>query len=107
MFSDRENIVNPNEIPYDKIVKWCIGVDYGTGNATVFLLGGKDTDGNIYIVKEYYFAGREEARRENDYDVQKTDLEFAQKRIKPKRDCCESNSPVFGTLNLVETVRNP
>lgn len=78
MFSDRENIVNPNEIPYDKIIKWCIGVDYGTGNATVFLLGCKDIDGNIYIVKEYYFAGREEARRENNYDAQKTDLEFAE-----------------------------
>ena len=78
MFSDRENIISPDEVPYDKIVKWCIGVDYGTGNATVFLLGGKDIDGNIYIVKEYYFAGREEARRENDYDAQKTDLEFAE-----------------------------
>ena len=78
MFSDNENIVSPNEIPYDKIVKWCIGVDYGTGNATVFTLGGKTVDGIIYICKEYYFAGREEARKENDYDAQKTDLEFAE-----------------------------
>lgn len=78
MFSDKENVIRPDEIPYSNIVKWCVGVDYGTGNATVFVLGGKDIDGNIYIVKEYYFAGREEARRENDYDVQKTDLEFAE-----------------------------
>ena len=78
MFSDKENIVSPHEIPFNKIVKWGIGVDYGTGNATVFLLGGKDIEGNIYICKEYYFAGREEARRENNYDAQKTDLEFAE-----------------------------
>lgn len=68
----------PNEIPYDKIVKWGIGVDYGTGNATVFLLGGKDVDGNIWICKEYYFAGRQEAQKQGDYDVQKTDLEFTE-----------------------------
>lgn len=78
MFSDKENIVSPAQIPYDKIIKWCIGVDYGTGNATVFLIGGKTIDGKIYICKEYYFAGREEARRENNYDAQKTDLEFTE-----------------------------
>lgn len=78
MFSDEENVVEPNEIPYNKIVKWCIGVDYGTANSTVFLLAGKDVDGNIWICKEYYFAGREEARENNDYDAQKTDLEFTE-----------------------------
>lgn len=78
MFSDDENVVDPNVIPYDKIIKWCIGVDYGTANATVFLLGGRDVDGNLWIAKEYYFAGREEARENNNYDAQKTDLEFAE-----------------------------
>ena len=72
----KEHIIEPDEIPYDDIHNWCIGVDYGTGNATVFLLMGKDSNGIIYICKEYYFAGRQEAQKENNYDAQKTDGEF-------------------------------
>lgn len=72
----KEHIIEPEEIPYDDIHNWCIGVDYGTGNATVFLLMGKDSNGIIYICKEYYFAGRQEAQKENNYDAQKTDGEF-------------------------------
>ena len=70
------NIVNPNEIPYNKIVKWCIAVDYGTLNATTYLLMGKDVDGNIYVCKQYYFSGRLEAADNNDYDPQKTDHDY-------------------------------
>lgn len=78
MFDDKENIISPDEIPYEKAKKWCIGVDYGTGNATCFLLGFKDSEGNIYICKEYYFEGRKEAQANGDYDCQKTDLEFTE-----------------------------
>lgn len=74
----KDNEIEPDDIPYDKIVQWCVGVDYGTGNATVFLLCGKDIEGTIYVCKEYYFAGRLEAQAHNDYDAQKTDLEFSE-----------------------------
>ena len=70
------NIKHPDDIPYDKAEKWYIGVDYGTANATAFELGFKDIDGNIYICKEYYFAGRLEAQEQGDYDSQKTDIEY-------------------------------
>ena len=72
----KEYIIEPDEIPYDDMISWCIGVDYGTGNATVFLLIGKDSRGILYVCKEYYFAGRQEAQKENNYDAQKTDGEF-------------------------------
>ena len=70
------NIKHPDDIPYDKAEKWYIGVDYGTANATAFELGFKDINGNIYICKEYYFAGRLEAQEQGDYDSQKTDIEY-------------------------------
>lgn len=76
MFSDEYNIVEPENIPWEKALKYCISTDYGTGNTTCFLLGFKDVDGNIYICKEYYFEGRREAQAHGDYDAQKTDLEF-------------------------------
>lgn len=78
MFNKKLNIVRQEDIPYDDAVSWCIAVDYGTGNATVFLLMMKDSKGIIYVCKEYYFAGRKEAEEANDYEAQKTDLEFAE-----------------------------
>ena len=77
MFKSRHEI-EPEDIPYEDIVKWCVGVDYGTANATAFLLCGKTADGTIYICKEYYFAGRLEAQAQNDFEAQKTDLEYAE-----------------------------
>ena len=77
MFKSRHEI-EPEDIPYEDIVKWCVGVDYGTANATAFLLCGKTADGTIYVCKEYYFAGRLEAQAQNDFEAQKTDLEYAE-----------------------------
>lgn len=78
MFSKEVNLIEPEDIPYESAREWCIGVDYGTGNATCFLLCMKDDNGVIYVCKEYYFAGRKEAQEANDYEAQKTDLEFAE-----------------------------
>lgn len=47
-----------------------ISVDYGTQNATVFLLWIKNTSGKWICTKEYYYSGRDTGK-------QKTDLEFA------------------------------
>lgn len=76
MFDDSVNIVDEEDIPYEDAVSWRIGVDYGTGNATTFQLGFVDSAGVIYIVREYYFAGRKEAQETGDFDSQKTDLEY-------------------------------
>lgn len=47
-----------------------VSCDYGTQNATVFLLWNKGRDGKWYCVREYYYSGR-------DHGKQKTDTEYA------------------------------
>lgn len=77
MFNKTVNMVEPMDIPYNLAEKYVVGVDYGTGNATAFLLCFRGVDGIIYICKEYYFAGRQEAEEKEDYEAQKTDKEYS------------------------------
>lgn len=73
MFSEDEHVVKYDDIK-DKLINnpSCryVSCDYGTQNATVFLLWNKTTDGNWYCVREYYYSGRDKAK-------QKTDAEYA------------------------------
>lgn len=50
--------------------KYYVSCDYGTQNATVFLLWSCDTSGKWVCLREYYYSGR-------DSDRQKTDTEYA------------------------------
>ncbi len=52
-----------------------VSCDYGTQNATVFLLWNKAKDKKWYCRKEYYYSGRDKGR-------QKTDVEFSQELTK-------------------------
>ena len=47
-----------------------VSCDYGTQNATVFLLWNKGNNGKWYCVREYYYSGRAKGK-------QKTDGEYA------------------------------
>lgn len=47
-----------------------VSCDYGTQNATVFLLWNKGIDGVWYCIREYYYSGRDKGK-------QKTDSEYA------------------------------
>ncbi|WP_312647560.1 PBSX family phage terminase large subunit [Aminipila sp.] len=47
-----------------------VSIDYGTQNATVFLLWCKNNRGQWVCIKEYYYSGRDE-------ESQKTDTEYA------------------------------
>lgn len=49
--------------------KYYVSIDYGTQNATVFLLWGL-YQGKWYIVKEYYYSGR-------DASLQKSDVQYS------------------------------
>ncbi|HDK7162100.1 TPA: PBSX family phage terminase large subunit [Clostridium botulinum] len=49
--------------------KYYVSIDYGTQNATVFLLWGLYKD-KWYIVKEYYYSGR-------DTSLQKSDVQYS------------------------------
>lgn len=53
----------------DKYTAYYVSCDYGTQNATVFLLWGKNPDGSWTCIKEYYYSGR-------DKEKQKTDEEY-------------------------------
>ncbi len=48
-----------------------VSVDYGTQNATVFLLWNKGRDRKWYCIREYYYSGR-------DKGTQKTDAEYVE-----------------------------
>lgn len=52
-----------------------VSIDYGTQNATVFLLWNKGRDEKWYCIREYYYSGR-------DKGIQKTDSEYAKDLIK-------------------------
>lgn len=47
-----------------------VSCDYGTQNATVFLLWNKGINGKWYCIREYYYSGRDKGK-------QKTDAEYA------------------------------
>ena len=69
MFDAARHVVkNPENLVK---AKYYVSCDYGTQNATVFLLWCKDTEGKWICIREYYYSGREEAS-------QKTDTEYAE-----------------------------
>lgn len=55
--------------------EYYVSCDYGTQNATVFLLWRKTKMGIWVCVKEYYYSGR-------DKNIQKTDVEYADDLVK-------------------------
>lgn len=68
MFSREKHIIENYESP--TATMRYVSCDYGTQNATVFLMWEKGTDGNWCCVDEYYYSGRDESS-------QKTDDEYA------------------------------
>ena len=68
MFDKAKHVIN--EIKDTMTSKYYVSCDYGTQNATVFLLWQKKAMGGWVCIKEYYYSGREESR-------QKTDSEYA------------------------------
>lgn len=76
MFDPEKHIFDVEKIKKNLIKgQSYVSVDYGTQNATVFLLWQKGTNGIWYCTKEYYYSGR-------DKGVQKTDSEYAKDMIK-------------------------
>ena len=67
MFDPKKHVVDSLENLSEKCYVSC---DYGTQNATVFLMWRKHISGRWICCKEYYYSGR-------DKEVQKTDAEYA------------------------------
>lgn len=68
MFSE-ESHISSGDADAAWLDTYYVSCDYGTQNATVFLLWRKQDNGVWYCIKEYYYSGREE-------QVQKTDSEY-------------------------------
>lgn len=75
MFDIEKHIVDVEQQIREGKIRWAgydyVSCDYGTQNATVFLLWRKADNGKWYNTKEYYYSGR-------DKGVQKTDAEFSE-----------------------------
>lgn len=74
MFNTEKHVVDVEQLVRDGKIIWTgdyyVSCDYGTQNATVFLLWRKASSGKWYCIQEYYYSGRDEER-------QKTDSEFS------------------------------
>ena len=64
MYSEEKHVVSNKPRDYDKFYVSC---DYGTQNATVFHLWGREkSTGLWYAIKEYYYSGREKSKQKTD-----------------------------------------
>ena len=64
MFSETKHVTD--KICEDNNAKYYISCDYGTQNATVFLLWQSGSNGNWCCIDEYYYSGRDETTQKTD-----------------------------------------
>lgn len=69
MFDEAKHIVK--QIKETLYPKHYVSCDYGTQNATVFLLWQRGESGTWYCIREYYYSGRDESK-------QKTDIQYVE-----------------------------
>lgn len=68
MFSEEKHVTD--SVEGSQAAKYYVSCDYGTQNATVFLMWQSGSDGKWFCIDEYYYSGRDES-------TQKTDNEYA------------------------------
>lgn len=64
MFSEDKHVIDASE--HKGTGEFYISCDYGTQNATVFLLWEKDISGYWDCIDEYYYSGRDESQQKTD-----------------------------------------
>lgn len=64
MFSEAKHVIS--SIPTVADAKYYVSCDYGTQNATVFLLWKSGKGGVWYCIDEYYYSGRDESTQKTD-----------------------------------------
>lgn len=69
MFDKAKHVVS--QIKETLLPKRYVSCDYGTQNATVFLLWQRGESGAWYCIREYYYSGRDESK-------QKTDIQYVE-----------------------------
>ena len=76
MFDPEKHVVKYDDIKESLTDINYISCDYGTQNATVFLLWTKTTDNTWICTKEYYYSGRNEQKQKTDAEYVKDLKEF-------------------------------
>lgn len=76
MFDSNKHKVLTEDREY---IKYYVSCDYGTQNATVFLLWGY-TGGKWYIVDEYYYSGRDKSKQKTDEEYHEDLVSFVNGR---------------------------
>lgn len=71
-----------------------VSIDYGTQNATVFLLWSKGLDNKWYCIKEYYYSGRDKGKQKTDSEYV-TDLKKFLSGIKVKAVIVDPSAASF------------
>lgn len=74
--------------------RYYVSCDYGTQNATVFLLWCKDTDNRWICCREYYYSGRDESAQKTDSQYA-DDLEHWLDGINPERIIIDPSAASF------------
>lgn len=75
------HVVRDQDLPR-RFDRYWIGVDYGTGNPTVFLLFGQHQD-TLYQLSEYYWDGVKQARQKTDAEYSKDFREWLPPQVVP------------------------
>ncbi len=76
MFSKERHIRNVRDYAGLLMGTRYISVDYGTQNATVFLMWEKGADGVWYCIRHYYYSGREKQKQKTDEQYVKDMTDF-------------------------------
>ncbi len=71
-----------------------VSIDYGTQNATVFLLWSQDGSGKWICNREYYYSGRSEGKQKTDTEYA-DDLEQWLNDIKPEKIIIDPSAASF------------
>jgi PBSX family phage terminase large subunit len=74
---DSESMV-VSEIP--QMVRYWVGVDYGTSNATTFIICGLGIDNKLYIIDEYYHSGSATGQQKSPAQYSKDYIHFMKTR---------------------------
>lgn len=80
---DAEKMV-VTELP--QMRKYWVGIDYGTSNATTFILCGQGVDDRFYVIDEYYHSGAQSGRQKSPAEYSKDFIAWMSVRaeIKPE-----------------------
>ena len=74
-----DNIIKRDNIPFDDIVCYDVGVDYGTSTVFTAAIYGYTKDKKVYLIEEYYYDAKKNQKQLTDSECADVIEEFLQK----------------------------